>query len=385
MKLFKNIHVFAPEDLGVKDVLIGETRIVNIADHIEPFGDTLEVIDKSGCVMTPGLIDTHVHVLGGGGEQGPASRTPELGFTALVNGGITTVIGLLGTDGFSRDLDALIAKTKALKTEGVSAYALSGSYQLPLKTLTGSIERDMMLIEEVIGAGEVAISDHRSSAPTTTTLSQLLSGVHVGGLLSNKGGVMVVHVGGAESKLEPLKTMLEQSDAPAQKVLPTHINRSKALFLEGVAYSKTYQAPIDLTASTATDVALSVETLIPEALRLGVDEHLITVSSDGQGSLPKFNAQGTLTDMGIGSVQSLLESLTAIIKAGNLSVTSALKPFTLNPAKVFNLQQKGQIKKGYDADLCVFDDTWQLSDVYMRATPCMVNKRVVKKGFFDHA
>ena len=75
-----------------------------------------------GLLLTPGFIDSHVHVLGGGGEGGFANRTPEATMEGLTKFGVTTVIGCLGTDGIGRDICALVAKTKGLNEQGMSAY-----------------------------------------------------------------------------------------------------------------------------------------------------------------------------------------------------------------------------------------------------------------------
>lgn len=56
----------------------------------------------AGLIAVPGFVDMHVHVAGGGGEAGPASRTPEARLSELLLAGITTVVGLTGTDSVSR-------------------------------------------------------------------------------------------------------------------------------------------------------------------------------------------------------------------------------------------------------------------------------------------
>ncbi len=64
MQLIKHVHIFAPQDLGIQDILISEGHIAHIAPHIEtaPYME----ITGSGKQLTPGLIDRHVHVSGGG-------------------------------------------------------------------------------------------------------------------------------------------------------------------------------------------------------------------------------------------------------------------------------------------------------------------------------
>ena len=170
MKLIQNIDVYAPQHLGKKDVLIINDKIVKIKDAgsicADGFLSEAEMINGEGLLLTPGFIDCHVHVLGGGGEGGFANRTPEATMEGLTKFGVTTVVGCLGTDGIGRDMCALVAKTKGLNEQGMSAYCYTGSYQIPVRTLTDSIVKDIMMIQEIIGTGEIAISDHRSSQPT---------------------------------------------------------------------------------------------------------------------------------------------------------------------------------------------------------------------------
>lgn len=69
--------------------------------------------------------------------------------------------------------EALVAKCRALNEEGITAYHWAGSYRIPPATVLGSIQQDMCFIESCVGVGEIAISDHRSSAPTPHELARI--------------------------------------------------------------------------------------------------------------------------------------------------------------------------------------------------------------------
>ena len=60
--------------------------------------------------------------------------------------GTTTVVGLLGADGLTRDLMGLLAKSRSLELEGMSAYILLGAYDLPLPSFTGDLSKDIVLV-----------------------------------------------------------------------------------------------------------------------------------------------------------------------------------------------------------------------------------------------
>lgn len=96
MLLIKNIHVYAPEDLGLNDILVAGGKIERIEPNINISQDYVEIIDGSGKKALPGFIDPHVHITGGGGEGGSHTRAPEITLSTLVSAGITTVVGLLG-------------------------------------------------------------------------------------------------------------------------------------------------------------------------------------------------------------------------------------------------------------------------------------------------
>ena len=79
MKLLKNANIYTPSPIGKKDILIEGEKILRIADHIDGYENLpdVEIYDLNGKTVVPGYIDMHVHITGGGGEQGPASRVPE--------------------------------------------------------------------------------------------------------------------------------------------------------------------------------------------------------------------------------------------------------------------------------------------------------------------
>lgn len=389
IRIIKNVHVFAPEDVGIKDVLVATNKVIKIADKIEMDSDEefLETIDGSGLYLFPGLIDGHVHILGGGGEGGYKTRTPELAFSDLVKGGVTTVVGCLGTDGVARSMESLVAKAYGIREEGISAYIYSGSYRLPLKTVTDSIQKDIMMIEPIIGVGEIAISDHRSSAPTIDEFLKVASDARVGGILSGKAGLVNVHLGDGKQMLEFLEYAKLNTEIPLTQFLPTHANRNRELFEVAIQYAKD-GGYIDFTTSTVPQFIEEGEVPASEAfllgLKAGVDKSHMTFTSDGQGSLPLFNESGEFLGLDVGRVTSLYESMCKLHVTYALPLEIALLPVTKNPAKLLKLHHKGRVFEGGDADLLLVDKvTLQISGVMAMGNWLKKDNVIIKKGTFE--
>ena len=222
--LLKNAEVYAPAYLGKKDVLVIADKVVRIEDEIIGYEGLpeVQVFDLAGKKLLPGYIDMHMHITGGGGEQGPASRVPEAMLSQITSCGITTVLGLLGTDGVTRSVENLVAKARALTEEGITAYCLTGAYGLPSPTITGSVEKDIMMVPPIIGT-KIAVSDHRSSNPQGEELIAIGSATRRGGMLANVAGLVTMHMGSGVGKLDPLFYALDHSDIPAKNFLPTHM------------------------------------------------------------------------------------------------------------------------------------------------------------------
>ena len=389
LKLIRGATVYAPEFLGVQDVLIADSRILKIAGDIPVAAAyDVEVLDGRGKLLFPGFIDSHVHILGGGGEGSYHTRTPEIMLTDITSGGVTTVVGCLGTDGTTRNMASLLAKARGLSEEGISTYIYTGSYQVPVRTLTGSIVDDLILIDKVVGCGEIAISDHRSSQPTKEEFAHIVGDTRVGGILSGKAGLVNIHMGDGPRMLSYLRYVVEETEIPPSNMLPTHINRSTRLLQDGIDYARTLGGYVDLTTSSDPDYLEEDEVKASTGLRMmleqGVPEYQITFSSDGQGSMPIFDKSGVFLGLGVGKVTSLYREVRDAILQEKVGITQALKPGTANPAVLLKLDSKGRIAPGKDADLVLVEEgSLTIHSVLAKGQLMVQEGMAMKKGTFE--
>jgi len=385
MILFKNCEVYTPEYIGKKDVFLAGTKIVAIDDNINlPVNLKCKIVDADGLKLVPGLIDAHVHIAGAGGEGGPATRTPELQLSQLIEAGVTTVIGCLGTDGMTRNVESVLMKVKALRQEGVSAWMYTGAYQVPTPTITGDVGRDIALIEEVIGVGEVAISDHRSSFPTTEELIRLTEHARVGGMLGGKAGLVNIHMGDAQTPFNPLYKAVEISELKLTQFLPTHCNRNDYIFEDAKEYGK--KGYVDITASSYPyfpQYEIKPSKAIVELVKAGVPIEHITMTSDACGSLPDFDEKGNLVKLEMGYPKSVLTELIDAVLEEKMPLQDALKVLTSNVADILKLKNKGRVEIDKDADVVLFNKDFDI--VYMVAMGQMLveNSKPLKKGSYE--
>ena len=388
LKLLHQGHVFAPEPLGKKDILIMGDRIGAICepDQIKIEGIEVQHIEASDHIVVPGFIDSHVHITGGGGEGGPATRAPEIAVEDIISSGVTTVIGCLGTDGVTRHMESLLAKAKGLEEEGITTYIFSGSYEIPPRTITGSIRSDLALIDKVIGAGEIAISDHRSSQPSFEEIARLAADCRVGGMLGGKAGVLHCHLGDGQRRLGMLFRLIKETEIPAAQVIPTHVNRNRQLLEEAMEFVLA-GGFIDLTASGDSEPpdkqSVSVENAVALFLEKQISLDHITISSDSNGSLPVFDAKGELQGLTIATQKGLLAKFRTLVQNKILSFQDSLKLFSTNPAHFYKFHQKGEIKAGKDADLLLLDQNLNLTDCFALGRRMMAEGKLIAKGTFS--
>jgi beta-aspartyl-dipeptidase (metallo-type) len=385
MLLIRNAIVYAPESLGKKELLIGGNTILAISDKIDiPAGLDIESADANGLIVVPGLIDNHVHIAGAGGEGGPSTRTPELALSCMFAGGVTTVIGCLGTDGLTRSVESVLMKAKSLRQEGASAWIWTGAYQVPTPSITGDVGRDIALIDEIIGVGEVAISDHRSSCPSTGELIRITALARVGGMLGKKAGMVNIHLGDAINPFLPLHEVIKHSELKYTQFLPTHCNRNSYIFEDSKIYGKT--GYVDITTSSwpyYQDEEIKPSAGLRLLLEAGVPADHITFSSDSCGSLPGFDDQGRLVKLEMGLPASNLKELADSVLIEKIPIEISLKVLTSNVASILKLPGKGFIRRGMDADLLFLDRELKIVHLLAMGKWAVRDGLVVKKGTYE--
>jgi len=389
MLFIRNAQVYAPRAMGPQNLLLGGGRILWLGTNAQlpelpaALRAAATTLDLAGARLIPGLIDMHVHVTGGGGEAGFHTRVPPVPLTRFTLGGVTSVVGLLGTDDVARGSGELLANVYGLREQGLNAWCYTGGYHVPPTTLTGSVRGDLVFIEAFLGIGEVAISDHRSSQPTYDELLRLAGEAHVAGLMTGKAGILHLHLGDGERGLELVRRALKESELPPRVFNPTHVNRRRALFEEAVALARA-GVTIDVTAfpvAEGEDAWSAADAMLRYAAS-GAPAECITVSSDAGGCLPCFDGEGRVCKMEVGSAGALLATLRELLARG-MPLEAALAPFTSNPARLLRLGAKGAITVGADADLVALDADGAVRSVIVRGELHVQDGLAVRRGTFE--
>lgn len=361
--LLRGANVWSPEPLGVQDVLVAGGRIAAIAPDLgpRPRAWVVDELDARGLDLTPGLIDAHAHITGGGGEGGAHTRVRPVEAESFFAAGVTTVIGLLGTDCTTRTVAENLACARGLEYFGLTALCYTGGYPVPPVTLTGSVRGDIVHLDRVVAVGEVAISDHRSSQPTFDEIVRIAADAHVAGMMTGKAGLLHLHLGDGPRALEMVFAALERTELPARTFHPTHCNRNRALWAEAMELGAR-GGFVDVTAfpdddSAAADIAAWLDS--------GLDPTHITLTTDAGGCLPVFDADGVLLHMDVGTSATMPRTLAAL---GSLGVPfeRALACCTRNVADLFRLRGKGEVRVGADADLTLMDASRAVQGVITR-------------------
>lgn len=377
--LIRNAEVYAPERLGVQDVLMVNGRFAAVGKDLNVVMPGLETIDAAGKLLTPGFFDQHIHVTGGGGEGGPVSRTPELVLSELVACGTTSLVGVSGTDFITRSIENLLAKIRALAAEGVSTWMYTSNYRFPPTTMSGEAAKDIFMVPECLGV-KIALGDHRSSFPTVDQVIQLLADIRLAGMISGKIGVLHVHSGNLHGEFEMFKEIVDRG-FPIRHIRPTHCARAKYVFDSAVQFAKA-GGYIDITTGGSCCFDSPADAFI-EAVGEGVDPARITMSSDGHGSKPHFNDKGEMVGLAVCGIECNLETIQKLVREKGQKLEDVLPFITKNVADSHGLSTQGRVADGATADALLFDDNLELTDVFAKGRQMMRNREIIVRGTFE--
>ncbi|MBB4638203.1 amidohydrolase family protein [Longimicrobium terrae] len=362
LTLIEGGRVYDPDPRGVQSVLLADGHVSKVGDvnrsALERLGTEYQIINARGCIVAPGLIDPHNHLLGGSGETGFSTQTPEFFISEIVRFGITTVVGTLGVDTTMKTMAGLLAKVKALREQKLNAYCWTGGYDVPPNSILASVREDIMFIDEVIGAGEVAISDERALAPDPRELARTVTHAHIGGMLARKAGLMHVHVGDRDRRLAPIREVLENFDVEPDWFYLTHVERTEKLIREAAALAQKGM-PCDV------DV---VERELYRYLRWwkshGGPPELLTCSSDASMTSPR----------------NVWEQMRDCVREHGHPLEEILPLATRNTARILKLKKKGELRRGCVGDVLLIDEaTLDIVHVLSRGTWMVRDGEVVEQ------
>lgn len=332
--LLKNGLVYHEGRFIDADLLTANSKIERIGKIEESIlrGWEAQVVDCKNHYILPGLIDPHLHLAGGSGERGGfLSQSHRILISECVKGGTTTVVGTLGVDTSTKTMRTLLASVKAVNESGLTAYAYTGGYDIPPKTLTNCVRDDIIFVPEILGVGEIAIADRRAPEPDLQELAKAAIGSYVAGMLTGKAGVTHFHVGEGKRQLKTAWDLLANHEIHPRYFYFTHVERSEGLVVEAVklAHQGSY---IDFD---VCDCDLEKWYKFYRSIDAPIDK--LSISSDA----------------GVNAPSDLWDEIRKCVLHYNFKLDELVLHATQVPAEVLQLKNKGHLQVGKDADLFV--------------------------------
>jgi len=165
------------------------------------------------------------------------------------------------------------------------------------------------------------------------------------------------------------------------------MNRNRRVFEAGIEFAKKGGVIDFTTSTTAYDLQhgeVAAAAALAEALYLGIAPLQLTLSSDGNASLPLYNDDGELQGLQVGQVRSLFQSMRDAVQRHHVPLAHALTSVTAAPAAVLGLQQKGRLAPGLDADLLLLRrDDLQIDSVIAKGRILVQGGQALVRGTFE--
>lgn len=395
MILIKNARVMDPESGfdQVTDILLDGKRIRQIG-KVDDVSGIEQVIDASGMIAAPGLIDVHVHFRDPGFTYKEDLQT---GSAAAAAGGFTTVVCMANTKPVVDSVDIYkeiedrceqlpikVWQAAAVSKgfEGKELTDMDALYEAGVRGFTddGIPLMDEKLVEEAMKKAkelDVPISLHEEDP---AYIKQ--PGVNQGKVSEQ------LNYGGASYLAEAVmvKRDCELAVKTGAKVDIQHI--SSGVAVDYVKEVKEKGANVYAEASphhfTLTEEAVlkygTLARMNPplrteedrQRIIKGLQEGTIEIIATDHAPHSKEEKDKPLDQApsGITGIEtSLALGVTELVEKGYLSMMQLLEKMTINPAKLYNMEQ-GRLQEGKPADVVLFDpeEEWEVKEYKSKAT-----------------
>lgn len=389
--LIKNGRVIDPESGfdGLADLLIENGKIKKIVKRVDGGADNTvpervngadEVLDASGMIIAPGLVDVHVHFRDPGLTH---KEDIETGAAAAKAGGYTTVVCMANTNPAADNPDTIgyiIEKGKktgihvlaaaavskglkgreltdmdALKACGAAGFTDDGIPLMDEKLVKQAMEKARELnlplsfheedpafiinngINKGVVSDQLGIGGSPALAEDSLVARDCMIALHTG------AAVNIQHISSRNSvKMVALAKQLG-ADVWAE-VTPHHFTLDETAVLKHGTLAK-MNPPL----RTEKDREALIEGLKSGAIDIIATDHAPHSREEKEKPL-------TAAPSGIIGLETALPlAVTNLVKEGHLTYVQLFEKMCLNPARLYRLDS-GRIKEGSDADLVIFDD-----------------------------
>jgi dihydropyrimidinase len=401
--LIRNGTLIMPRGESVADLLLTGEKIAAIGPDLaaEPAD---HVIDATGCVVLPGLVDPHTHIVLDTGIY----KTPDdwaVGTRTAACGGVTTVIDF-ATQFAGQDMHRALAARQAevgglaqidyglhmmltalpetdaelarwmvdLLAAGINSIKVYTTYRpnyyqdddALLRVFRAAATHDVVVMihcendalvsaarERLVRAGKTALAYHGQGRPALAEVEAANRALFLANRVGEQGGgvpggpqVYVVHCS-ASGTVEQVALAAANGQRAIAETTVQYLTLDESVYIGERPETGIMQPPLREG---------NEKTLLWKQIADGTVSTIGTDHCDYTISQKREHTEFTKTPGGIPGLETLLPLLaTEGVAAGRISWSRLVEVCCANPARIFGLGDKGRLEPGADADVVIYD------------------------------